>query len=88
MSGQVAAGPAAVPPAAVPAEHRPYTLIAELTYKCPLRCPYCSNPLDYARHGAELDTAAWLRALREAEELGEAGLDNYLETKTVTVSLS
>jgi pyrroloquinoline quinone biosynthesis protein E len=70
VSGQVAAGPAAVSPAAVPAEHRPYTLIAELTYKCPLRCPYCSNPLDYARHGAELDTAAWLRALREAEELG------------------
>ena len=30
-------------------EYRPYTLIAELTYRCPLRCPYCSNPLDYAR---------------------------------------
>jgi pyrroloquinoline quinone biosynthesis protein E len=28
---------------AAPAEHRPYTLVAELTYRCPLRCPYCSN---------------------------------------------
>jgi PqqA peptide cyclase len=49
---------------------RPYTLVAELTYRCPLRCVYCSNPLDYGRHADELDTAAWLRVLREAEELG------------------
>lgn len=49
---------------------RPYTLIAELTYRCPLRCPYCSNPVDWARHRKELDTATWLRVLREAEELG------------------
>ena len=26
---------------------RPCNLIAELTYRCPLRCPYCSNPLGY-----------------------------------------
>ena len=25
---------------------RPYTLVAELTYQCPLHCPYCSNPVD------------------------------------------
>lgn len=50
--------------------HRPYTLIAELTYKCPLRCVYCSNPLDYARHDRELDTEAWQRVFREAESLG------------------
>jgi len=49
---------------------RPYTLIAELTYRCPLRCVYCSNPLELARHRRELDTAAWLRVLDEAEELG------------------
>jgi PqqA peptide cyclase len=49
---------------------RPYTLVAELTYRCPLRCVYCSNPLDYARHREELDTATWLRVLREAEDLG------------------
>jgi pyrroloquinoline quinone biosynthesis protein E len=49
---------------------RPYTLVAELTYRCPLRCVYCSNPLDYDRHDAELDTATWVRVLGEAEELG------------------
>jgi pyrroloquinoline quinone biosynthesis protein E len=50
--------------------NRPYTLIAELTYKCPLRCVYCSNPLDYARHDQELDTETWRRVFREAEALG------------------
>ena len=50
--------------------YRPYTLIAELTYKCPLRCAYCSNPVDFGRHGDELDTASWIRVLREAEALG------------------
>jgi len=50
--------------------HRPYTLIAELTYKCPLRCLYCSNPLDYARHDQEMDTETWRRVFREAEALG------------------
>jgi pyrroloquinoline quinone biosynthesis protein E len=53
-----------------PSELRPYTLVAELTYKCPLRCVYCSNPLDYARHGDELDTTTWRRVLAEAEQLG------------------
>jgi pyrroloquinoline quinone biosynthesis protein E len=55
--------------------HRPYTLVAELTYRCPLRCPYCSNPLDYARHDDELDTATWCRVLGEAEELGVVQLN-------------
>jgi pyrroloquinoline quinone biosynthesis protein E len=59
----------------VSTDHRPYTLIAELTYKCPLRCVYCSNPLDYARHDAELDTATWLRVFEEAEELGVVQLN-------------
>lgn len=51
-------------------EPRPYTLVAELTYRCPLRCPYCSNPLELERHRSELDTATWLRVFREAEDLG------------------
>jgi pyrroloquinoline quinone biosynthesis protein E len=55
--------------------YRPYTLVAELTYRCPLRCVYCSNPVDYARHGDELDTATWLRVFREAEELGVVQLN-------------
>jgi pyrroloquinoline quinone biosynthesis protein E len=54
---------------------RPYTLVAELTYRCPLRCVYCSNPLDYARHGDELDTATWLGVFRQAEELGVVQLN-------------
>ncbi len=54
---------------------RPYTLVAELTYRCPLRCVYCSNPLEYARHSDELDTNAWLRVFREAEDLGVVQLN-------------
>lgn len=49
---------------------RPYALIAELTYECPLRCVYCSNPIDFDEHAARLDTDTWLRVMREAEELG------------------
>jgi pyrroloquinoline quinone biosynthesis protein E len=49
---------------------RPYTLIAELTYRCPLRCPYCSNPTDYADNKEELTTEEWCRVLGEAEDLG------------------
>jgi len=59
----------------VSAEIRPYTLIAELSYRCPLRCSYCSNPVDWAKHRDELDTATWLRVFREAEELGVVQLN-------------
>ncbi len=45
-------------------------LLAELTHRCPLRCPYCSNPLDLVRRGAELPTATWRRAFAEARTLG------------------
>jgi PqqA peptide cyclase len=54
---------------------RPYTLVAELTYACPLRCVYCSNPIDYARHSEGLATDTWLKVLREAEELGVVQLN-------------
>jgi pyrroloquinoline quinone biosynthesis protein E len=54
---------------------RPYTLIAELSYRCPLRCSYCSNPLDWAKHRDELDTATWLRVFREAEDMGVVQLN-------------
>ena len=49
---------------------RPYTLVAELTWRCPLRCAYCSNPVRVREQSAELDTATWRRVLREAAELG------------------
>src|SRR3954451_23744808 len=45
-------------------------MLAELTYGCPLHCPYCSNPLDLAAYADELTTAEWLRVLGEARELG------------------
>jgi pyrroloquinoline quinone biosynthesis protein E len=53
---------------------KPLWLLAELTYRCPLQCPYCSNPLDFARHKTELDTADWIRVLREARKMGAAQL--------------
>ncbi len=49
---------------------RPYTLVAELTYRCPLRCVYCSNPVDFHRSRNELSTAEWRRTFSQAAELG------------------
>jgi len=48
----------------------PHWLLCELTYRCPLHCAFCYNPIDFARHDAELSTADWLRVLREARALG------------------
>src|SRR5262249_6481938 len=56
-------------------EPRPYTLVAELTYRCPLRCVYCSNPRDFARHGEAMGTEDWLRVFQEAEALGVVQLN-------------
>lgn len=52
----------------------PLWLLAELTYACPLQCPYCSNPLDFAKRGQELDTETWVRVLREARAMGATQL--------------
>jgi pyrroloquinoline quinone biosynthesis protein E len=49
---------------------RPYTLVAELTYRCPLRCVYCSNPVDFYRARDELSTDEWCRVFSQAAELG------------------
>jgi len=43
---------------------RPFGLLAELTYRCPLSCAYCSNPVDMASYGDELTTAEWRRNSR------------------------
>ncbi|BAS26996.1 pyrroloquinoline quinone biosynthesis protein PqqE [Limnochorda pilosa] len=48
----------------------PFSLLAELTHRCPLHCPYCSNPLRLARREEELETGTWLRVLDEARDLG------------------
>jgi radical SAM protein with 4Fe4S-binding SPASM domain len=50
--------------------HKPLGLLAELTHRCPLGCPYCSNPLALDGREDELDTATWLRVFREAAALG------------------
>jgi len=52
----------------------PRWLLAELTYRCPLHCVFCYNPLDYTAQGVELGTDAWLRVLREARALGAVQL--------------
>jgi pyrroloquinoline quinone biosynthesis protein E len=53
---------------------KPLWLLAELTYKCPLQCPYCSNPLDIARYKDELSTEEWIRVFREARAMGAVQL--------------
>jgi PqqA peptide cyclase len=53
---------------------KPLWLLAELTYKCPLQCPYCSNPLDIARYKDELSTDEWIRVFREARAMGAVQL--------------
>lgn len=50
-------------------KRRPYVLLAELTYGCPLHCPYCSNPTS-SPGGIELDTREWKRVFQEAAQLG------------------
>lgn len=48
----------------------PVGLLAELTHRCPLGCPYCSNPLELEQRADELDTEAWRRVFSQAARLG------------------
>ncbi|MBS7539472.1 pyrroloquinoline quinone biosynthesis protein PqqE [Ancylobacter lacus] len=57
-------------PLARPPVPPPYGMLAELTHRCPLQCPYCSNPVELDRRNAELDTQTWLRVFSEAARLG------------------
>lgn len=52
------------------ARYSPVGLLAELTHRCPLGCPYCSNPLTLDPRESELDTATWSRVFAEAAALG------------------
>lgn len=52
----------------------PLWLLAELTYRCPLQCPYCSNPLDYTQHKNELTTQQWCDVFDQARQLGAVQL--------------
>jgi len=53
-----------------PVPGRPLGLLAELTYRCPLGCPYCSNPVGGGGSGRELSTEEWIQVFREGSELG------------------
>ncbi|HUW79638.1 MAG TPA: pyrroloquinoline quinone biosynthesis protein PqqE [Acidocella sp.] len=48
----------------------PLALMAELTHRCPLQCPYCSNPLELLKVAQERDTEFWLKLIDEAADLG------------------
>jgi PqqA peptide cyclase len=52
----------------------PRWLLAELTYACPLQCPYCANPIDYAKYSSELDTEDWKRVFTQARKMGAVQL--------------
>lgn len=52
----------------------PLWLVIELTYKCPLKCPWCSNPVDFDRYRNELTTEEWKELLREGRRLGSLQL--------------
>lgn len=53
-----------------PAVGPPLWILAELTYRCPLHCAFCFNPVDFARHDQELSTDDWLRVLQQGRALG------------------
>src|SRR5262245_8573802 len=53
-----------------PSVDPPLALLAELTHRCPLRCPYCSNPVELERASGELTEGEWQRVLAEAAALG------------------
>jgi pyrroloquinoline quinone biosynthesis protein E len=48
----------------------PLAVLAELTHRCPLQCPYCSNPIELERGGSELTTDEWKKVLTELAQIG------------------
>lgn len=48
----------------------PLAVLAELTHRCPLQCPYCSNPVELDRTNSELTTDEWKKVLSELAEIG------------------
>lgn len=62
------------PASNAPGVGNPFWLLAELTYKCPLQCSYCSNPLDLKGSGEELTTDQWLSVFEQGRRMGAAQL--------------
>src|SRR6056300_517884 len=48
----------------------PYAVLCELTHRCPLSCPYCSNPVELEMKSKEIDTETWKKALSESVKIG------------------
>lgn len=69
-SGSAVVAESAAGPRVPPPSPAPLGLLAELTYRCPLHCGYCANPLNLSDYREELDTGTWLRLLEEARALG------------------
>ena len=66
-AGEMRCDSAAAPePVDVACARAPIGLLAELTHRCPLQCPYCSNPLELERANTELTTAEWQKVMRQA----------------------
>ena len=55
-------------------QEKPLWLLAELTYRCPLQCPYCSNPVEMAKYKNELTTEDWFRVMQQARKMGATQL--------------
>jgi pyrroloquinoline quinone biosynthesis protein E len=53
---------------------KPLWLVLELTYRCPLKCPWCNNPLDFDELKNELTTEEWKKVLRDARKIGSLQL--------------
>ena len=51
----------------------PYAVLCELTHRCPLSCPYCSNPVELEMKSKEIDTETWKKALSAAIEKANLG---------------
>lgn len=67
--------PGSDPTLSLDGQGKPLWLCCELTYRCPLACPYCNNPLDFDTYeDKELTTEEWKRVLREGRELGSLQL--------------
>ena len=64
----------------------PLWLLAELTYRCPLQCPYCSNPVEMANYKNEISTEDWVRVMREARKMKSGS--NASRTRAWTISRS
>lgn len=56
-------------PALAQAVQPPLAMLAELTHRCPLACPYCSNPVELTGRAGELSAAEWADVFRQAADL-------------------